>query len=83
MPFFVYLLECRDGTYYCGYTGDLKARIDLHNLGKASKYTRPRRPVRLVYSEPAASKGEAMSREAQIKTYSRYEKQALIESPLL
>ncbi len=78
MPFFTYLLECRDKTFYCGWTTDCKKRVEAHNSGKASKYTKPRRPVRMVYCEEYDSKSNAMKREAEIKTYSRERKKALI-----
>ena len=76
---FTYLLRCADGTYYCGWTNDLKKRLDAHNKGTASKYTRVRRPVELAYFERFATKQEAMRREYQIKQLSRQEKEALIE----
>ena len=78
MPFFVYLLECRDKTYYCGWATDSKKRLKAHNKGKASKYTKPRRPVTLVYQEACKSKSQAMKREAEIKSWSRLQKKALI-----
>jgi len=78
--FFVYLLECRDKSLYCGYTNDLKARVRLHNEGKAAKYTKPRRPVKLAYFEEKESKSEAMKREAWIKKMPRQEKIALVAS---
>lgn len=74
----VYLLRCADGTLYCGWTNDLEKRLRAHNAGTASKYTRPRRPVTLIYYECFATRHEAMSREAQIKQLSRAEKEALI-----
>ena len=73
-----YLLRCADGTLYCGWTNDLAARLAAHNSGKGAKYTRARRPVRLVYSEPHPTRGEAMRREAAIKRLSRAEKEALL-----
>ncbi len=78
--FFVYLLECRDKSLYCGYTNDLEARVRLHNEGKAAKYTKPRRPVRLAYFEIKESKSQAMKREAEIKKMLRGQKLALIAS---
>ncbi|MGN0446649.1 MAG: GIY-YIG nuclease family protein [Acutalibacteraceae bacterium] len=78
MNYYTYLLECADGTFYCGYTGDLAHRVAVHNEGRGAKYTRSRRPVRLVYYETFASKGEAMSREWHIKhDLTRAEKAAL------
>ena len=79
MFFFVYLLECSDGTYYCGFTPDLKKRVEAHNSGKASKYTRSRLPVKLVFSEILETKSLALRREAQIKKLSRKEKQKLFK----
>ena len=76
-----YLLRCADGTLYCGWTNDLEKRLAAHNSGKASKYTRSRLPVKLVYFETFDTKQEAMSREARIKQLSRREKLALINPP--
>ena len=73
-----YLLRCADGTYYCGWTNDLDKRLRAHNAGTASKYTRSRQPVVLVYYESFATRHEAMSREAQIKRMKRSEKLKLI-----
>jgi len=78
MPFFIYLLECADKTFYCGWTNDLKKRVEAHDAGKASRYTRARLPVKLVYSEKAKSKGAALKREAEIKRLSRDKKAALV-----
>lgn len=72
-----YLLQCADGTLYCGWTNHLDKRVKAHNQGKGAKYTRSRRPVTLVYYEIFATKREAMSREAAIKKLSRQEKLAL------
>ena len=80
MPFFVYLVECRGKTLYCGFTIDVKARILAHNKGTASKYTKPRRPVRLVYLEEKASKGEALKRELEIKSFTRRQKLELVKN---
>ena len=71
---FVYLLECADGSLYCGWTNALARRLKAHREGTASKYTRARRPVRLVYAEECPTKREAMRREARIKRMSRREK---------
>lgn len=77
--YYVYILKCRDQTLYTGYTNDLEARTKTHNLGKGAKYTKPRRPVSLVYSESFASISEALKREYQIKQLNRREKLELIE----
>lgn len=77
--FFVYLVECADGSYYCGWTVNLAARVRAHNGGAGgARYTRTRRPVRLVYSERHASRSAAMRREAAIKRMRRNDKEALL-----
>jgi putative endonuclease len=79
MPCFVYIVECVDKTYYCGYTTDLAHRVAEHNAGKtAAKYTRARRPVKLLYSEEFPTKSQALRREIQIKKLTRKEKEKLI-----
>ena len=75
--FYTYLLECRDGTLYCGWTTDLDSRLADHQAGRGGRYTRARRPVRLVYSEERATASEARRREAAIKQLSRDAKLAL------
>jgi putative endonuclease len=78
MGCFIYIAECADGSLYTGYTNDVAKRIDAHNAGKGAKYTRARLPVRAVYSEEYATKGEAVRREAQIKRLRREKKLRLI-----
>ncbi|MCI5691340.1 MAG: GIY-YIG nuclease family protein [Clostridiales bacterium] len=73
-----YILRCADGTLYTGWTNDLPRRLQAHNAGTGAKYTRPRRPVCLVYQESFPTKQEAMRREWEIKQYSRAEKLRLI-----
>ncbi len=80
---YAYIVECADGTLYCGWTNDLEKRIADHNAGKGAKYTKPRLPVKLVYSESFDTKEEAMSREWHIKQLSRKEKLALINNPYI
>lgn len=76
---YVYILRCADDTLYTGWTNDLTRRLCAHNRGASgAKYTRSRRPVRLVYCEAFAEKGEAMTREAQIKALTRAEKEVLL-----
>lgn len=72
-----YLLQCADGSLYCGITNDLDKRLAAHNAGEGAKYTRGRRPVNLVYSETWADRSVASKRERQIKALSRVEKMAL------
>jgi putative endonuclease len=81
--YFVYLAECSDGTYYCGYTNDLGNRLREHNEGRyAAKYTRSRRPVRLVYKESFKTRSEALKREYEIKKMRRKQKESLINQNL-
>lgn len=75
---YTYLLECADGTIYCGWTTCLQTRLRSHNEGRGAKYTKSRRPVRLVYYEEFETKQEAMKREAAIKKLSRRDKLGLI-----
>jgi len=77
--FFCYILECADGTFYTGWTTDPARRLRTHNRGAGARYTRTRRPVRLVYVETQPDRSEAMRRERQIKTFDRSRKKALIE----
>ncbi len=77
---FVYILLCADGTLYTGWTTDVAARVRMHNSGRGAKYTRTRLPVRLVYYESAAGKGDALSREAAIKKLTRTQKERLVFS---
>ena len=81
MSAYTYLLRCSDGTLYCGWTDNIEKRLAAHNSGKASKYTRSRLPVKLIYFETFDTKQEAMSREARIKLLSRREKLALVNPP--
>jgi predicted GIY-YIG superfamily endonuclease len=76
----VYLLSCRDGSLYTGITNDLPKRLKAHTAGRASKYTRSRLPVQLVYSEPQRSKSAALKREVAIKRLRRPEKERLVAS---
>jgi predicted GIY-YIG superfamily endonuclease len=75
---FVYLLRCADGTLYTGITKDVNRRCQQHNAGTASRYTRSRLPVVVVYQEVRRSRSQALKREAAIKAMTRREKLALI-----
>lgn len=75
---YTYIVECADGSLYCGWTNDLDKRLADHNAGKGAKYTKPRLPVKLVYHEEFDTKEEAMSREWHIKQLGREEKLKLI-----
>ena len=74
----VYILRCRDGTLYTGWTNRLEARVEAHNQGKGAKYTKSRRPVALVYWERQADKAGALRREREIKRLSRAKKLRLV-----
>lgn len=80
---YFYVLECRDGSYYAGYTNDLERRLRVHNEGKGAKYTRGRLPVRYVYSEIFTTKRQAMQAEYQFKTLKRSEKEQYIRKEQL
>jgi len=67
MAAFVYLLRCADGTLYCGWSTDPERRLRQHQAGTASRYTRTRRPVELVYTREFATRSEAMHEEVRIK----------------
>ena len=75
---YTYLLRCADDSLYCGWTNDLEGRVRTHNAGRGARYTRSRRPVRLVYYEEFATREEAMSREWHLKRMSRAGKERLI-----
>lgn len=78
VPAFVYLLRCRDGSLYCGWTDDLERRVATHNAGKGARYTRSRLPVRLAWSETVADRSSALRREFAIKRLTRTQKLALV-----
>lgn len=77
---FLYILECRDGSLYTGITDDLDRRLAAHNAGKGAKYTRGRGPLILRYWEKCESHSHALRREMQIKKLTRQEKLELIEN---
>jgi putative endonuclease len=78
MSAFVYLIRCVDGTLYCGWSTDPERRLRQHQSGTASRYTRRRRPVELVWTAQCADRSEAMREEVRIKRLSRAEKLVLI-----
>lgn len=69
-----YVLQCKDGSYYAGYTNDLLKRIKVHNEGKGAKYTRSRLPVKCIYKEIFETKQEAMQAEYAFKQLTRKQK---------
>ena len=74
----VYIVECRDSTYYTGITPNIEQRIKTHNAGKGAAYTRGRGPVSLVHSEKFDNHRAAAQRECEIKKLKREEKENLI-----
>ena len=82
MPFFCYMVECADGTFYTGWSTDPARREKTHNVGRGAKYTRMRRPVKLIYVEELPDKSSALKRERAIKRLSRKQKEKLVLSTL-
>jgi putative endonuclease len=80
VSFYCYIIECSDGTYYTGWTTDPPRREKQHNAGTGARYTRMRRPVKMVYIEEQPDKIAALKRELAIKRLSRIKKKVLIES---
>jgi len=74
----LYILKCSDGTFYTGVTNDIDRRFRAHQEGKASRFTRTRRPVALVYQEPCGTRSQALTRECAVKSLSRPKKQELV-----
>jgi tRNA/rRNA methyltransferase len=79
-PFYVYMLECCDESYYIGHTDDIEKRISEHEQGRGSGYTKTRLPVRVVYVQDFMTRDEAINAEQQIKGWSRKKKKALIDN---
>ena len=79
MAFWVYILQCADGSYYTGHTDNLEMRIQQHHVGAiASCYTLNRRPLKLVFSQDFTTREEALASEQQIKGWSRKKKEAMM-----
>jgi predicted GIY-YIG superfamily endonuclease len=76
----LYILACRDGSLYTGVTNDLMRRIEMHGKGTASKYTRSRRPVRMIYEEACKSRSDALKKEALVKGMTRSKKEEYVRS---
>jgi predicted GIY-YIG superfamily endonuclease len=74
----VYVLKCRDNTLYTGITSDVSRRVHQHNNGTASRYTRSRLPVKLIFSEPCRNRSQALKKEYAMKQLSQKEKNAYI-----
>ena len=80
MPFYCYMVECANGSFYTGWTTNPTRRVKQHNAGKGAAYTAMHRPVKLVFLEEQPSRTTAMRREIQIKTYSHARKHQLVQS---
>lgn len=78
--YYVYMLLCSDKTFYTGTSNDVKKRVKTHNAGKGAKYTKVRRPVKLMYTEELADKSAALKREIAIKKLTRSQKEQLLKS---
>ncbi|RLS60926.1 MAG: GIY-YIG nuclease family protein [Planctomycetota bacterium] len=77
----VYMLRCSDNSLYTGISKDVNKRLLAHNCGKASRYTRCRRPVQIVYLQQNFSHSAALKREFQIKSFTKKQKESLIIQP--
>jgi putative endonuclease len=76
----LYILKCCDGSFYTGITNDLERRFKMHQAGKASRYTRSRGPVEMLYSEACGDRSSALIRECEVKEWPRAKKEALTKS---
>jgi len=74
----LYILECCDGSFYTGVTPDVERRLRKHQEGTASRYTRTRRPIVLVYQEECGTRSQSLARECAVKSLSRQRKEELI-----
>jgi putative endonuclease len=80
MPYYVYIILCKDSSYYTGYAENVKRRLEQHKKGQGAKYTRMHEPEKIVYVEEFDSRSEAMKREQEIKSLSHNKKQQLVNS---
>lgn len=78
MTWYVYIVQCNDGSLYTGATTNVELRVKAHNKGRGAKYTRSRLPVRLVYSLELPNKSLALRKEAAIKKLTRAQKMELV-----
>jgi len=78
MPYYVYILLCKDSSYYTGHAKNVKHRIEQHKKGQGARYTRMHRPEKIVYVEEFNSRTDAMKREREIKSFSHSKKQRLV-----
>ena len=80
--YFVYLLECKDKSIYTGVTTDVKRRFNEHKTGTGGHYTRAKHAVKVLYTERCKTRSEALKREAEIKSWRREKKLALVNDTL-
>ena len=80
MHYYVYIILCKNGSYYTGHAKDVQKRFELHKKGRGARYTKMHEPEKLVYVEEFETRGDAMRRERQIKTLSHHKKQQLINN---
>jgi putative endonuclease len=80
MPYYVYIILCNDGSFYTGYTKNVKARARLHANGRGARYTKMHKPQEIVYIEQLTSRAEAMRREKAIKKLNHQQKEDLVKS---
>ena len=78
MPYYVYILLCKDGSYYTGYAENVKRRVERHKKGQGARYTRIHQPEKIVYVEKFDSRGGALKKEREIKSLSHSKKQRLV-----
>jgi putative endonuclease len=76
--YYIYVLLCKDGSYYIGSTNDIHKRFQDHLNGRGAKYTKSHKPEKIIYREKFASKSEALKREAELKKWTKIQKAALI-----
>ena len=77
---YIYIIQCRDGKLYTGITNNLNRRLTEHNLGRGCRFTRSRKPVKLVYCQKLPGKSEALRREIEIKKLNRSQKLDLVKA---
>ena len=80
MPYYVYIIQCKGGSFYTGYAKDLDSRMKLHINGKGARYTKIHKPMKLLHVEEFGSRSEAMKREKRIKKLTHHQKLELVKS---
>jgi len=78
--YYIYVLHCKDGSYYTGSTNNVEKRFKDHLLGKGARYTKSHKPIEIIYQEEFSTKSEALKREVEIKNWSREKKEKLVQS---